>query len=332
MTDVMPPTNGATPEARLLVVDDEPNIVELLSASLRFAGFAVATATTGAEAVKMVERVQRGFAALARVEGVAQAEADDHGVEDRPVDGTVALRGVRYAYPTGGDVLHGVDLVVPAGQRLAVVGPSGAGKSTLARLISGIDVPREGTVTIGGVGVADLPLDERRGRVTLVTQEHHVFAATLRDNLVLAKGEASDEELRSALATVGADWAFELADGLDTMLGGKERELDAASAQQIALARIVLADPDVVVLDEATAMLDPRAARDTERALGAVLEGRTVIAIAHRLQTAHDADRIAVVEGGVVSELGSHDELIAEGGAYADLWGAWHGERQRAIN
>src|SRR5690606_29770310 len=147
----------------------------------------------------------------------------------------------------------------------------------------------------------------------------HVFNASLRDNLILAKPSADDDELEVALAAVGADWAFDLPDGLDTGLGGTARELDAASAQQIALARIILADPDVVVLDEATAMLDPRAARDTERALGAVLEGRTVIAIAHRLHTAHDADRIAVVEDGRVAELGGHDELIARDGHYAAL-------------
>lgn len=274
-----------------------------------------------------VERIQRGFAALARVEGVAEAEdVEDDASAERPADGTVALLDVRYAYPGGGDVLHGVTLDVPAGQRLAVVGPSGAGKSTLARLVSGADVPREGAVRIGGVEVAALPLGERRKRVTLVTQEHHVFAATLRDNLILAEESASDERIESALAAVGADWAFDLPEGLDTGLGGTARELDAAAAQQIALARIILADPDVVVLDEATAMLDPRAARDTERALGAVLKGRTVIAIAHRLHTAHDADRVAVVEGGVVAELGSHEELIALDGRYASLWRAWHGE------
>jgi ABC-type multidrug transport system fused ATPase/permease subunit len=172
-----------------------------------------------------------------------------------------------------------------------------------------------------------MPLDQRRRHVTLVTQEHHVFAATLRDNLALAKRDAGDDELKSARTTVGADWALDLSDGLDTMLGGTDTDLDAASAQQIALARIVLADPDAVILDEATAMLDPRAARDAERALGAVLEGRTVIAIAHRLHTAHDADRIAVVEAGRIAELGSHGELLERHGVYARLWNTWHGER-----
>ncbi|HEX2145153.1 MAG TPA: ABC transporter ATP-binding protein [Glycomyces sp.] len=270
----------------------------------------------------MVERLQRGFASFARVEGVAEVDTEESAnAAATPADGTVELRGVHFAYPTGPEVLHGVDLKIPAGERLAVVGPSGAGKSTIARLVSGIDAPRAGQVVIGGVPVADLPLDERRGHVTLVTQEHHVFTATLRDNLTLAKPDADDAELQAALATVGAAWA----DDLDLELGGTAKELDAAAAQQIALARIILADPDVVILDEATAMLDPRAARDTERALAAVLEGRTVIGIAHRLHTAHDADRIAVIDDGRLAELGSHNELLQANGPYARLWNSWHG-------
>ncbi|MCD0446014.1 ABC transporter ATP-binding protein/permease [Glycomyces sp. A-F 0318] len=270
----------------------------------------------------MVERLQRGFVSFARVEGVAAADAGEPAdAAATPADGTVELRGVHFAYPTGPEVLHGVDLVIPAGERLAVVGPSGAGKSTIARLVSGVDAPQRGQVLIGGVDVALLPLDERRRHVTLVTQEHHVFTATLRDNLTLAKPGATDAELAAALAAVGAAWA----DDLDAELGGTAKELDPAAAQQVALARIVLADPHVVILDEATAMLDPRAARDTERALAAVLKGRTVIGIAHRLHTAHDADRIAVVEAGSLAELGGHDDLLRAGGSYAQLWNTWHG-------
>jgi ABC-type multidrug transport system fused ATPase/permease subunit len=270
----------------------------------------------------MVEYLQRGFASFARVEGVAAIDTEEAAtVQATPADGTVELSGVHFAYPTGPDVLHGVNLSIPAGERLAVVGPSGAGKSTIARLVSGIDAPKQGRVTIGGVDVAALPLDARRSHVTLVTQEHHVFTATLRDNLTLAKPDAEDHELMKALVTVGADWA----DDLDVELGGTAGELDAAAAQQIALARIILADPDVVILDEATAMLDPRAARDTERALAAVLQGRTVIGIAHRLHTAHDADRIAVIEDGTLAELGSHNDLLLANGPYARLWNTWHG-------
>jgi ABC-type multidrug transport system fused ATPase/permease subunit len=161
----------------------------------------------------------------------------------------------------------------------------------------------------------------------LVTQEHHVFLGTLRDNLAIAAPGADDDALRAALETVGAGWDAELPPGLDTVLGSGGHHTDASQAQQLALARVVLADPHTVVLDEATAMLDPATARHTERALAAVLTGRTVIAVAHRLHTAHDADRVAVMVDGRIAELGSHDELLHSGGAYAALWDSWHGGR-----
>ena len=138
--------------------------------------------------------------------------------------------------------------------------------------------------------------------------------------------DASDTDMLSALDAVGADWYAELSEGLDTELGDGARALDAADAQQLALARLVLADPHTLILDEATSALDPTTARRTERALAAVLTGRTVIAIAHRLNTAHDADRVAVLEDGRVTELGSHDDLVRARGAYAALWRSWHGE------
>src|SRR4029450_8558407 len=175
-------------------------------------------------------------------------------------------------------------------------------------------------VAVGGVRIADVPRDELRRQVVLVTQEHHVFRETLRDNLMIA---APDDELRRALTQVGADWATDL----DRDLG--EHPLDGARAQQLALARVVLADPHTVILDEATALLDPTAARTAERALAAVLHDRTVIAIAHRLQTAHDADRVAVMADGRIIELGTHDELVAAEGPYAALWNSWHGDDQR---
>ncbi|MEV4640481.1 ABC transporter ATP-binding protein [Actinoplanes sp. NPDC049548] len=272
-----------------------------------------------------LEQLQSSAASFARVEGLVAIPPAVTVPGPPPANDRIEVRDVRYAYDGGRDVLRGVDLTVRPGERLAVVGPSGAGKSTLGRLLAGVDRPRSGTVTVGGVPIADLPADLLRRQVVLVSQEHHVFRDTVRGNLVLAAPDATDDRLRAALTVVGADWVDELPEGLDTPLGGTGLALDGARAQQLALARVVLADPHTVVLDEATALLDPTTARDAERALAAVLHDRTVIAVAHRLQTAHDADRVAVMEAGRLVELGTHDDLVAAGGAYAALWRTWHG-------
>lgn len=247
-----------------------------------------------------------------------------------PSDGPVLrVRDVRFAYREGQDVLHGVSLDIRPGERLAVVGPSGAGKTTLGRLLSGVHAPRRGEVSFGGVRLTDIPLPELRRRVALVTQEHHVFDRTLRENLLLARPDATDTELEEALTAVGAfAWVADL--GLDVPLGAAGTRLPPARAQQISLARLVLADPQVLVLDEATSLLDPRTARDLERSLSAILEGRTVVAIAHRLHTALDADRVVVMADGNVLEVGPHDTLLRSGGVYAQLWASWHGHTQPA--
>ncbi|MCS0604166.1 ABC transporter ATP-binding protein/permease [Streptomyces sp. LP11] len=275
-----------------------------------------------------VEQLQSSGASFARVEGLAKAPRGTAGAGSPvPADDLIEVRGVRYAYPRGGEVLAGVDLTVRPGERLAVVGPSGAGKTTLSRLLAGIDRPGGGTVTVGGVPVADLAPELLRRQVVLVTQEHHVFLGTVRDNLLIAEPSATDGDLWAALAAVGAeDWVRALPDGLDSALGPGGCPTDGSGAQQLALARVVLADPHTLILDEATALLDPATARHTERALAAVLRGRTVIAIAHRLHTAHDADRVAVMEGGRLTELGRHEDLVRAGGAYAALWRTWHGD------
>ena len=279
--------------------------------------------------IQVADRLQIGLAATTRLLGIAEVPQDRTPGVGRPIDNHLVGSDLRFAYRPGRDVLHGVDLDLRVGERLAIVGPSGSGKSTLGRLMAGINGPRTGSVTVGEVELMTLPLDVLRTEVALVTQEHHVFVGTVRDNIVLARDqqltpEQGDAAVVDALRAVDAlSWVEKLPNGLDTVLGHGRTELTPAQAQQVALARLVVADPHTLVLDEATSLIDPRTARHLEGSMAALLEGRTVIAIAHRLHTAHDADRIAVVIDGRIAELGSHQELLALGGEYARLWRTW---------
>ncbi|MFY1619740.1 ABC transporter ATP-binding protein [Micromonospora sp. WMMD736] len=269
--------------------------------------------------------VQRAQASMARTAGVLLVPGPIAGRRERPgTPGTVAVsvRGLRHAYGGEPDVLAGIDLDVPAGTSLALVGGSGAGKTTVANLIAGTFPARAGRITLTGpdtsVGVADLDPAVLRDWVGLVSQETHVFTGTLRDNVTYAAPDADDARLRSALVAVGArDWVSR--DLLDTAVG----PLPPARAQQLALARLLLRDPPVVVLDEATAEAGSAGAGDLDRAAAALIEGRTAVVIAHRLTQARACDRIALLEAGTIVEFGTHDDLIARGGAYTALWSAW---------
>ncbi|MCM3925466.1 ABC transporter ATP-binding protein/permease, partial [Frankia sp. AiPs1] len=247
-----------------------------------------------------------------------------------PADGSLAVRDLRYAYLPGQEVLHGVSFDVPAGGSVALVGGSGGGKTTLAKLLAGVHPPTAGTIRVGGSGGGGTGTDPLtlRATVALVTQEVHVFAGTLAEDLRLAAPRASEAELWNALAAAGAaDWVAALPDGLDTVVGDGGLDLDPARAQHLALARLQLADPAVAILDEATAEAGSSGARQLEAAAQRVLAGRTSIVVAHRLSQAADADLILVLDDGHVVERGSHADLLAASGRYAQLWRTWSAHR-----
>ncbi|CAL9451620.1 putative ABC transporter ATP-binding protein [Actinosynnema sp. ALI-1.44] len=248
--------------------------------------------------------VQSASAAFARIFGVAPAPGTEEG--PLPADAGLEIANLHFGYRPDRPVLHGIDLTVAPGERVAVVGPSGAGKSTLAMLVAGVLRPDAGRVAVGGVPVTDLAAP--RDHVALVTQEDHVFHGTVADNLRLARPDAPDADLTAALGAVGAHLA------LDTELGPDAYQPTPAQSRQLALARVVLKDAPVVVLDEA--LTD---------GVDVLPPGRTVVQIVHRLDTAARADRVVVLADGRVVEHGPHDALLAAGGGYADMWAAWSG-------
>jgi ABC-type multidrug transport system fused ATPase/permease subunit len=270
-------------------------------------------------------------AALDKIMDVLEEEPQ---IRDRPgayelprIDGGVRFEGVRFGYGDGPEVLHGLDLDVPAGTTVALVGHTGAGKSTIAKLLARFYDPREGRITIDGHDLRDVTQQSLRRQLGIVPQEGFLFAGTVRDNVAFGRPDASSDAVVAAASAVGAhDFVLRLEDGYETQLQERGSRLSLGQRQLVALARALLADPRVLILDEPTSSVDIGTERRIEQALRTLLAGRTAFVIAHRLSTIRDADLIVVLEHGRVIEQGTHDELLARRGLYTSLYGDWAAE------
>ena len=283
--------------------------------------------------VQLYNTYQQGQASVRKLRELLAEQpsvAERPGAVDLPaLEGDVRLEGVTFAYTPGRDVLHGVDLTIPAGETFAFVGETGAGKSTIAKLVNRLYDPTEGRVLLDGIDIRDVTLDSVRRQVGTVPQEAFLFGGSIRANVSFARPDASEDEVQEACRLVGlGDLLDRLPAGLDTPVHERGVSLSSGERQLLALARAFLARPRILVLDEATSNLDLRSEAKIEDALDTLLEGRTAILIAHRLATAMRADRIAVIHAGAVVELGSHAALVAQGGRYAAMVATWdqHGE------
>jgi ABC-type multidrug transport system fused ATPase/permease subunit len=267
-------------------------------------------------------------AALDKIVDVLDQEpevVDEPGAKALPaVEGRVRFEDVRFGYGDGPEVLHGLDLDVPAGTTVALVGHTGAGKSTIAKLLARFYDPREGRITIDGHDLREVTQASLRHQLGIVPQEGFLFAGTVTDNIAFGRPDAAPEDVVRAAQTIGAnDFILRLEDGYETDLHERGSRLSLGQRQLVALARALLADPRILILDEATSSVDIGTERKIERALRTLLAGRTAFVIAHRLSTIRDADLIVVLEHGQVVEQGTHDELLRKRGLYTSLYGDW---------
>ena len=270
---------------------------------------------------------RQGLAALGKIVGLLRTPnsiVEQDGAIELPARGALALRGVTFGYDGDRPVVHDVTVDFAVGEHVALVGATGAGKSTLAKLLTRQYDPQHGEIAFGGVDLREATLGSLHRRIVVLPQEGHLFSGTIADNIRLAQPEASAEEVVRALERIGARERFEsLPNGLQTDVQTRGLRLSAGERQLVGIARVALADPAVIVLDEATSSLDPATEAAVERALAAVAAGRTVVTIAHRLSTAERADRVVVMEQGRAVEVASHDELVEQGERYAKLWASW---------
>ncbi|MGY4642280.1 ABC transporter ATP-binding protein [Cellulomonas sp. URHB0016] len=288
------------------------------------------------QATEILNELQNATAGWRRVLGVLETpvsvvDAGATGVPSPRGAATVQLRGVGFAYPDGPPVLRDVDITIPAGSSVAVVGATGSGKTTIARLVSRLMDPTSGAVLLDGVDLRDIPVQDLRRRVVLVPQEGFLFDGTLAENVAYGLRDldgrmpaADDARVGEAVDALGLrPWVDELAGGLSAPVGQRGESLSAGERQLVALARAYLAGPDLLLLDEATSAVDPATEVRIARALESLARGRSTLTIAHRLSTAEAADVVVVVEAGRVVEVGPHAELVAQGGTYAAMHGAW---------
>jgi putative ABC transport system ATP-binding protein len=286
------------------------------------------------QATEVLNELQNAVAGWRRVIGVVDTPADVSDPGDAgevlprgPI--TVDFDGVSFAYPGGATVLHDVNLHIAPRSRVAVVGETGSGKSTLAKLLTRLMDPTEGVVRLDGVDVREVRFSSLRERVVLVPQEGFLFDASLLENIRFGRPDATDDDVRLALTELGLDgWLESLPRGLQTDVGQRGESLSAGERQLVALARAYLADPDLLVLDEATSAVDPSTEVRLQRALEGLTRGRTSIAIAHRLSTAEAADEVVVVDAGRVVERGPHRDLVRAGGVYASLHASWAAQQR----